>query len=169
MIVPHHTFLAAVIRITTDHISPPEFTTELRTRVVANIIEQSRTNNVRGIQIDFDAAKSERDFYKALLQDLRKNLPPEKSLSITALVSWCMKDNWLEGLPVDEVVPMLFRMGPDTGSILRMLGSGKDFDSPICRNAIGISLDEPVAKFLPHRKLYIFSPHPFRRGQVLNL
>jgi len=161
LVVPHHTFLIAVIRITTNHINPPEFTRELRTRVIENILEQSRVNNVRGIQIDFDATKSERNFYKALLQDLRKNLPPEKSLSITALVSWCMKDNWLEGLPVDEVVPMLFRMGPRTDSILHILESGNDFDASICRNALGISLDEPVAKIPPHRKLYIFSPHPF--------
>ena len=38
---------------------------------------------------------------------------PDVPLSITALASWCAQDRWMEGLPVDETVPMLFRMGPD--------------------------------------------------------
>ena len=50
------------------------------------------------IQIDFDATKSERSFYRELITDLRQRLPANVHLSITALASWCMDDDWLSDL-----------------------------------------------------------------------
>ena len=32
-------------------------------------------------------------------------------LTITALASWCDGDDWIDGLPVADASPMLFRMG----------------------------------------------------------
>ena len=40
---------------------------------------------------------------------------------MTALASWCLSDRWISDLPVDEAVPMLFQMGPETPDIKRML------------------------------------------------
>ena len=80
---------------------------------IASLIVRTITlPRVRGVQIDFDATLSERDAYRALIHDVRKRLGPATPLSITALASWCIGDDWLNGLPVDEAIPMLFRMGP---------------------------------------------------------
>jgi hypothetical protein len=77
---------------------------------------------------------------------------------MTALASWCLGDPWIRGLPVDEAVPMLFQMGPDSRDIRRRLASGDDFSLPVCRTSIGLSLDEPLARVPPGRRRYVFSP-----------
>src|SRR6185436_16086459 len=109
------------------------------------------------IQIDFDALVTERDFYRALLQDLRAKLPANVSLSMTALASFCIGDRWLDDLPVDEAVPMIFRMGADDKRIKSFLIDGNDFPEPLCQTSYGIALDEPIAMRLAEkRRLYVF-------------
>ena len=41
----------------------------------------------------------QRKFYRALLSQVREEIPPSLPLSITALASWCICDNWLDDLP----------------------------------------------------------------------
>src|SRR5207245_3835544 len=67
---------------------------------------------VAGVQVDFDATASQRAFYRELLERLRARLAPGTPISITALASWCVGDHWLGDLPIDEAVPLRFRMGP---------------------------------------------------------
>jgi hypothetical protein len=62
----------------------------------------ARRPGISGIQVDFDATASERRFYRELVIDLRRLLPDSVPLSITALASWCLDDNWISGLPADE-------------------------------------------------------------------
>ena len=113
------------------------------------------------VQIDYDARRSERAFYRGLLVDLRRTLPPSTHLSITALASWCLGDDWLDGLPVDEAVPMLFRLGPDAAAVRATLARGRDFTAPLCRGAYGLSTDEPVVPRRPGRRVYLFHPRPW--------
>jgi uncharacterized protein DUF3142 len=54
-------------------------------RLVSLILRTHELRNVSAIQIDFDAAASEREFYRALLRDLRAKLPDNVPLSMTAL------------------------------------------------------------------------------------
>ncbi|MBI1357021.1 MAG: hypothetical protein GC160_21995 [Acidobacteria bacterium] len=108
-----------------------------------------------GLQLDFDAALSQREFYRELLADLR---PRFARLSITALASWCFERDWLGELPVDEVVPMLFRMGPQGGGYLRRLEAEGVFPDPTCRGSVGISTDEPLRWRPKAQRLYIFHP-----------
>jgi hypothetical protein len=110
------------------------------------------------VQIDFDARRSERGFYRDLLNDLRRALPPSTHISITALASWCGDDPWLAGLPVDEAVPMLFRLGRDAALIRAQLARGRDFREPLCRGAYGLSTDEPFVALRPGRRVYLFHP-----------
>ena len=56
---------------------------------------------------------------------------------MTALASFCVGDRWLDGLPVDEVVPMIFRMGTDNERIRSFLAAGNDFQDPMCRTSYG--------------------------------
>ncbi len=113
------------------------------------------------LQIDFDATVSQRPFYRRLLQDLRRELPTAMPISITALASWCLGDRWLEGLPIDEAVPMLFRMGTDERAIRTVLDRGDDFREPRCRTSYGLATDEPTPPLRPGRRLYLFHPEPW--------
>jgi hypothetical protein len=126
--------------------------------------------NVAAIQIDFDAVTSEREFYRALLGDLRKQLPDEVPLSMTALASFCVGDRWLSNLPVDEAVPMIFRMGTDDRPIRTLLGAGHDFNEPLCRKSYGIALDEPVQmKFDETRRVFVFNKRPWTEKDFASL
>src|SRR5262249_35800665 len=146
--------LIAVVRMETQPAERPpmEFpilSSEDRQRLATEIATIATRDPVRAIQIDFDAASSQRPFYAALLQDVRRKLPSEVPLSITALASWCMGDPWLYELPsgtIDEAVPMLFRMGPDAPSVGRLLKTGEDFRVPACQTSLGISTDESLSQ-----------------------
>ncbi|HEX8473757.1 MAG TPA: DUF3142 domain-containing protein [Pyrinomonadaceae bacterium] len=155
--VPHGTTLIAVARIESDKSQPPQLSAVQRAQAVASIAELINRNGVRAIQIDFDAVASERAFYRELLFDLRRLMPDAMPLSITALASWCIHDRWLDDLPVDEAVPMLFRMGADERQVGHYLDGGEDFRAPICRGSYGVSTDESVSRRLaPTRRFYLF-------------
>lgn len=70
---------------------------------------------------------------------MRKRLPEDTRLSITALASWTLFDNWLDSLPVDEAVPMLFRTGADGENVRRYLRSGGDVRAELARRRLGVS------------------------------
>ncbi|HEY9786959.1 MAG TPA: hypothetical protein V6D17_16325 [Candidatus Obscuribacterales bacterium] len=94
------------------------------------------------VQIDFDALQSERPFYRQLIKRIRNDLPPDMPISITALASWCLFDNWMKDLPVEETVPMMFSLGKDREKILRYFRAGKDFLDERSRRTLGLSLDD---------------------------
>ncbi len=150
----------AVVRIESRH--RPALTPAGRCRAVAAIAAWARaTPGYGALQIDFDATVSERPFYRRLLEDLRRELPAAMPLSITALASWCLGDRWLEGLPIDEAVPMLFRMGLDEEAIRAALARGDDFREPRCRTSYGLATDEPLPPLRSDRRLYLFHPEPW--------
>jgi hypothetical protein len=149
------TTLIAVVRIESDH--PTLSATQLQ-KVVNEISDLSALPNISAVQIDFDATISERNFYRALLNEVKPRVP---SLSITALASWCEGDNWLSDLSIDEAVPMLFRMGADE----RHFQSSPRFEPQICANSAGVSTDEPI-KAPDVQRLYIFNPSPWSRDSL---
>lgn len=150
------TKLVAVVRIETDK---PSLSSE-QTQQTAREILNSSVSSV--VQIDFDAKVSERDFYRELLHEVRQQLPASTALSITALASWCAGDEWLQDLPIDEAVPMLFRLGVDQRQFQRRLQTGQQFESRRCQNAAGVSTDEPVTAPAVDR-LYIFTPQAWSK------
>jgi hypothetical protein len=156
----------AVFRVETDRERRPSLSVGQRRAVVAAVLDRARDAGVAGVQIDFDAALSQRAFYRDLLVDLRDGLPASTPLSMTALASWAVHDRWLEGLPVDEVVPMLFRMGADGKRVRAYLDAGEDFAEPLCRTSVGFSTDEPRAKVPPGRRVYLFSPTSWTRAAL---
>ncbi|HYH07230.1 MAG TPA: hypothetical protein VEK11_09265 [Thermoanaerobaculia bacterium] len=113
--------------------------------------------NAEELQLDFDALTSERKFYRALLHAVRSELPVR--LSITALASWCLDDRWMDGLPIDEAVPMLFRMGRDERAIHARLATLSAFPDPRCRASAGISLDEPLPRLPRANRVWVFNPN----------
>jgi hypothetical protein len=156
--VARDTKLIAVVRIESDRKDTPTLSSTQLQQAVEQISAVSALSNISVVQIDFDATVSERSFYRALLKEVRPRVP---SLSITALASWCAGDHWLSDLPIDEAVPMLFRMGVDE----KRFQSAPRFEPTICANSAGVSTDEPIAAPSVDR-LYIFNPNPWSRESL---
>ena len=129
-------------------------------RLADAIIAASRPFRPVEHQVDFDARSSHRNFYQRLLQELRARTGAAR-LSITALASWCFDDNWTEGLPVDAVVPMIYRMGRDGDGIRHALYAERAFPNPICAGNVGYSSDEPLAPVDGLRRVFLFRPEPW--------
>jgi predicted DNA-binding antitoxin AbrB/MazE fold protein len=160
---PEGTKLLVVVRIETDRSERPTLSGDQRAKAVSEISELGGGERVAAVQIDFDATVSEREFYSEALRDLRRQLPSRVGLSITALASWCIYDDWLAALPVDEAVPMLFRLGVDARQVREHLASGGGLRSAKCRTSLGISTDEPFTNLPAGRRVYIFHPRPWSR------
>jgi uncharacterized protein DUF3142 len=159
--VPNETKLMAVVRLESDRRRPPDLSKPLLEMVTRAVAGVSGMHGAQALQVDFDAGVSQRAFYRELLQNLRRQLPASMPLSITALASWCIYDDWLTGLPVDEAVPMVFRMGVDQHRIRRHLADG-DFRPAACRHSLGLSTDEPPPTLPARRRLYLFHPQAWR-------
>ena len=141
----------------------PSLSTTQRAKLVQLIQETLKLPAVWAVQIDFDAVTSERQFYRTLLEDLRSKLPDDTPLSMTALASFCLGDRWIRDLPVDEAIPMAFRMGVDSPKIKSLLEEGNDFRGELCRRSYGIALDEPLnAKLDSTRRVYAFNARAWR-------
>jgi len=157
------TYLVAVTRIEAPDEAPAD-----RSEIAAIAAEIARTRilpRVSAVQIDFDARASQRTMYRQMLHDVRAALPRWMPLSMTALASWCMDDNWLDDLPVDEAVPMLFRMGPSQAFNRRVFEAR--IDAPVCRRAVGLSLDEPSGiRVARGKRLYVFNSGPWTADSV---
>ena len=156
--IARETRLVAVVRI--EAASGAQLDSETARRVAAEIARAGGLPQVVAVQVDFDATASQRPFYREMLMELRQQLPAAMPISITALTSWCIGDRWMAGLPIDEAVPMLFRMGTGQAEVKNWMGSGQDFREAACRTSLGVSLDEPRPQ-LAGRRLYAFSPSPW--------
>lgn len=159
--VPAGTHLVAVVRV--EHVVRPTGSVSSLPdpKAVAAAIAAVVRPRVAAVQVDFDAGRSERGFYRALLVELRAVLPASVGLQMTALASWVLGDRWVDGLPVDDVVPMLFRMGADDGVVRRHFANGGDFGSPLARASLGLAIDEPRPTVPAGRRVYLFSPRPW--------
>ena len=170
--VKPETRLIAVTRIESQKTTgvPTTLSATQKQKLVDLVLKTAQLRNVAAIQIDFDVARSEREFYRGLLQELRQKLPDNTPLSMTALASFCVGDRWLDDLPVDEAVPMIFRMGADSNSIKNFLTSGNDFHEPLCRRSYGLALDEPIKiNFDSSRRKYIFNVRSWTEQDIAAL
>ena len=105
-----------------------------------------------------------------MLETLRPQLPRGLPLSITALVSWCGPHSWLHTLPIDEAVPMEFRMGGPRALTLTAVRPAYSITEPLCRTSLGLSTDEPwppsLAGLHPSTRVYLFAPRPWRAKEL---
>jgi hypothetical protein len=124
-------------------------------------------DGIAALQVDFDARLSERGWYAGVLRRVRMQMPAGMPLSMTALASWCSYDGgWMRDLPVDEAVPMLFRMEPDR----KFRGVGPDADDgdfalrePLCLGSVGISTREAWPRDVRERRVYVFADRGWAR------
>ena len=154
---------------------------ELRAEVVRAVLPAASLPGVRALQVDFDATASQLEFYRGVLEELRRAMPPWMPLSITALPSWCGVGGFLEQLGAgpsvaDEAVAMEFRLGGPVGSRLRAK-SMAGVVAPLCRTAVGVATDETWPEFGSTERVYVFRDGPWtakelsalHRGGILSL
>jgi hypothetical protein len=165
--VPFGTRVIAVVRIEmpAGYSSASE---ENKAKIVAALLLSARRGGVSALQVDFDAVKSQRAFYRDVLVHLRQQMPPRMPLSITALASWCAYDNWIADLPVDEAVPMLFRMGRERGLFDRR-GPAAVIREPLCSSSLGLSTDEPWPAETKGKRLYVFHGRSWTEQTLTNV
>lgn len=162
--VDANTSLIAVVRIETDTRDRAVLDRDRADWLADRIAALKDDAAVRALQIDFDATQSERGFYRELLTAVRRRIGAFP-LSITALASWCMSDHWIDGLPVDEAVPMLFRMGPVNAEFISAGTAGR-MRAPLCAGAVGVSTDEPTPALRGSRRTYVFHPKSWTSGAI---
>lgn len=110
------------------------------------------------VQLDFDVRESQIPWYRELLALARqRNIP----LSITSVMSACLDNPPLTGL-ANEIVPMLFRMGPQRNSYLAKLQNRGQFADG-CRDSFGIATDEPLPWRPAAKRIYVFNPNRWSR------
>lgn len=164
LVYPVGTSLIVVVRLETMPGAALDPAAEPR---VADLLLRSAAHpGIAALQVDFDATRSQRPFYTALLNDLRRRMPPDLPLSITALASWCSNDDWIARLPVDEAVPMLFRMEPDRRHAPPDLPQFQ-IREPLCMASAGISTHEPWPADLAGKRIYVFPDRGWREDLPL--
>lgn len=153
----------SVVHVEIGHDRPLAWTRAMRATTGAAILHYAMRARTPRVQVDFEVRASERPVLLGVLGDLRRALPRGTLLSMTALASWCGED-WLGRAPVDEVVPMLFRMGSGGASVRAALADGQDLRHPRCRSAFGIAIGTPVPRAPPGRRVYLFNPQSWHKG-----
>lgn len=168
--LPENIYVIAVTRIETvkENKMRPTLSDEQRKKIVGLIKKTLELPNVKAVQTDFDVVVSERKFYRALINDLKKELPENTPLTITSLASWCVGDSWFNDFPIDEAVPMAFEMGADSERIRDFLAKENDWNEPLCRGSYGISIDDPLlnVKLKPERRIYYFKSKAWEKSDL---
>ena len=163
LLLPQHVQRIAVVRIQTDRLFAAHTDDQaLLQSAVANLTRVASQPNLAALEIDFDAKRSERAFYRRLLTELRQHIPPTLPLDITALVSWCTTDDWIGDLPINEATPMFFRMEPDrrrSSAAARTL----DVHEPLCSASVGVSTGEPWPPHTEGKRVWLFADHGWSR------
>jgi hypothetical protein len=152
----------AVVHVQIDRRGPLAWTAAQRAAAARAVLTLGGETWARTLQIDFEVRRSEHQILMDLLADVRAGLPRGVRLSMTAIASWCETETWLADAPVDEIAPMLFRMGPRGEAVKAALAAGGDFDRPECRKALAVSVDTPLQRAPAGRKVYLFSPRSWR-------
>ena len=105
--------------------------------VAFTIADTAELPGVGEVQVDFDATISQRCFYRALILRVSELLPDDTRLSITALASWCLDDDWVSDLPIAEAVPMM-GMGHGWKIAAKRARQENRSDGGPCRNALAL-------------------------------
>jgi Protein of unknown function (DUF3142) len=154
ILLPANVFLTAVVRIET---TPAFKWSNANTSSIAEqIAAAAQAPHTRALQVDFDARLSERPFYSELLRELRRQLPSGIALSTTALTSWCGHGSWLNALPIDEAVPMFFRMGGPASIRASAPRNFADIEAALCTGSVGVSTDERWPSLDSRQRVYLF-------------
>ena len=132
---------------------------------VGSFIASCKTDTV---QIDFDAAKSQRPLYKNILEKLHTALPNIK-ISITALASWCVGDVWIDKLPITHAVPMLYNLGEHADDFKKYFKDNRQWRSKKCRGHIGFEQGDIFTKPPRGWHVYVFNNNAWALKDYKNM
>ncbi len=107
----------------------------------AAVLDAVRRGSSTWVQLDFEARRSQRAFWRTAVHSIKAALPAGVRLSVTALASWCYGDRWIGDAPVDEIVPMYFRLRQTRRDYI--LRSAAGVSEARCASAYGVADDEP--------------------------
>lgn len=169
----HHQFVAppsirtiGVVRIESPRKYDFKLSEDHILQMIMSIAGLQKKYNFNEIQIDFDAARSERAFYRQFLKHLRSRLPEKTTISITALASWFAFDPWWRELPVDEIVFMFYPLKPDEKKLYQKLINDAAFfntEANVTKFrrrlniSIGLSVQSPLKPGLHHYRVFWFN------------
>jgi hypothetical protein len=146
-----------VVHVALDNLSPSPLDVAQQQAIAAAVEHAAKQGNRSGwVQLDFEARRSQREAYVALLRRLQPLRADGIRLSATALASWCMSDPWLPDGLIDEIVPMYFRMGAEAARIRQRLGTTGAATVPACRDAAGLMLGEEWPALREVKRRYVF-------------
>jgi len=154
--LPHGVRIIPVVHVEAAADAPPDLTSTQVNAIVAAVQRQADTAAAGAglLQLDFEAPLRERDSYRKLVASVHEVLPPGVRLSVTALAHWCTQGDWLDRLPVDEVVPMLYRLGADADGWRRRFQQGAPTLAIRCRGpALGFATNDPPSSALLARTI----------------
>jgi hypothetical protein len=149
------------------HVQPGDATARLSSEqaavIVADVLQAAAQSTSGWVQLDFEAPGPMREDWRRLVAALRQALPAQTRLSVTALASWCTGGAWLDALAADEVVPMVFALGPDSGPWQRAFqGEPRRLHARCQAGAAGFSIEAPPADAVRDRyaRRYWFHERP---------
>jgi hypothetical protein len=160
LVLPTGVRRTAVVHVEIDPLVPAVWSPRQRRAAVAAVLAYAG-QGWEAVQVDFEVRASQRHILLDLLGDVRAGLPRRTPLSMTALASWCDTEHWIARAPVDEVAPMLFRMGRGGRPLRQRLEAGGDLREPRCRSALGMAVDQPFDRLPAGRRVYLFNPRPW--------
>lgn len=164
-----NTKVMPVVHVQIDNLYPPTtLSHEQIEQVVGFVYDAARVSNSGWVQLDFEARPSQRDDYLNILKRLQP-LRKTHHLSVTALASWCMRDTWLDASLVDEVVPMLFRMGKGKQGIQEWIARERQLPVSACRSSVGWMFGEPWQALQGMRSMYVFHPRSWKNQDIENV
>ncbi|RZL39849.1 MAG: hypothetical protein EOP35_02685 [Rubrivivax sp.] len=141
--------LVPVVHVEAAADAPADLTTAQRGAVIAALRRQARHAGAGLVQLDFEAPPRQREAYRTLVAAARAALPGDVRLSVTVLAHWCTQGDWLDRLGVDEVVPMLYRLGPHAAEWRARFERGDAGLARHCRGpALGFATHDPPSPAL---------------------
>lgn len=146
------TRITPVVHVELGLARPPTDLSRHKQVLVDAVVNAGRTSTSGRVQLDMEARPSQREFYLELVKDIRRVLPADTKLSVTALAWWCRSNVWMGDLAADEVVPMYFRMGRDSAELRYTLETSPARLHPRCTSdAAGFSAQEPFDEAVTYR------------------
>jgi hypothetical protein len=144
--LPDHVALLPVVHVEAAADAPTTFTATQREAILAAVRRHAPAAAAGAgvLQLDFEAPARARESYRSLVAEVRAALPANVRLSVTALAHWCTQGDWLDRLPVDEVVPMLYRLGAHAAQWRERFATDDPSLARRCRGpALGFATNDP--------------------------
>jgi len=151
MALPTGVRLVPVVHVESAEDAPDDFTPAQQAAVLAAVRRHAGIAAAGAglLQLDFEAPPRQRDAYHALVAAAREALPAGVRLSVTVLAHWCTQGDWLDRLSVDEVVPMLYHLGPHADDWRRRFEQADAGLARRCRgSALGFATHDPPSPAL---------------------